>query len=345
MEVTVSKKRFVRSPSKNERRSSITILAALLAGLIWFAAQKSNYIPTDRELANTSIHSSSASKKLYHAPIQLLQQTRSEPDPLHPFSKNLLQDGWKGRVKFFNAANLFQKINGEADKFLKRGFKQLSYLLLTSPGGQNIAVELFDQGSAKGSLSIFVTHGSQTKKILTQGRVIYFRTRLGAIGRVGAYFFRIAADESTPVLLKKAGEIVQSFASLKESQTDQDPLWNLLTEKLKIPEKDLDFKKSGAFQFDFTRDFWFARLPEGRLFIHLAKDVESANQLFSQLITEQSYEFDPIQKEKNQVQFLNPFLKTRFVVALQGKWIFGVYRYKGEQGWKKTISQIKESLP
>jgi hypothetical protein len=95
--------------------------------------------------------------------------------PFGPFPDRVLDGGWSigSPLKQFSPETLYEKINGEAEKFLREGLKALHYIRLRSDTkGEEIAFELFDQGKQKGSMSIFSDYVSRGKEIKQIGQAL-----------------------------------------------------------------------------------------------------------------------------------------------------------------------------
>jgi len=56
----------------------------------------------------------------------------------------------KARVHTFDAANIYEEINGEAEKFIKQGLRNMHYATLRASDGTEFAIELYDQGGIGG---------------------------------------------------------------------------------------------------------------------------------------------------------------------------------------------------
>jgi hypothetical protein len=255
---------------------------------------------------------------------------------LGPFPAATLDAEWQpvGRVKRFQPDNLFEKINGEAEKFIKQGFVELAFLRLRSANdASEIAIELFDQGDLSGSLAVFSEHAAG-RAVENRDGVSVVATEAGAIGRQGRYFFRIAGDRQGSAITDKAARLVAAFAQL-----DPDPAtatapaktvpagFALLRQRLGIAEVDIQFQESNVFQYDFAQRFWFADAGTGndaRLFVHIADSASDAQDLVAALIEEHGYEYDRLESDAPYILFRHRFLGSYFAVARHAQTVYGV---------------------
>ncbi len=136
-------------------------LVFLLMLAIWIRLQKESYNAGDRDLGYEALLSGSREDRLYRMPLRRWVEPGSErwggaPLELGPFPVALLDDGWAvdGRLEEYDPSNLYEKINGAAEQFLKFGFQRLYYVTLWK-GEHLLALELYDQGSFQNALGLF----------------------------------------------------------------------------------------------------------------------------------------------------------------------------------------------
>jgi hypothetical protein len=274
---------------------------------------------------------------------------------LGPFPASTLDAEWRpvGRVKRFQTDNLYEKINGEAEKFIKQGFVELAYLLLRSNrDGSEIAIELFDQGDLGGSLGVFAEHASG-RAVQESGGVSFFTTGAGVVGRKGRHFFRVAGDRQSQAIAAKSAELVSAFATLGSVSTgvpqnpDVPPGFVLLNERLEIAEADIQFQESNVFQYDFAQRFWFADAGLGgdsRIFVHIAEDSAGAQRLLAMLLEEQRYEYDEMESDGAYATFRHRFLKTFFVIMRRGRFVYGMEKLPDTAAVETWLERIGENL-
>ena len=344
---------------KNIPRIENTITLLLLITLIligsWFVLQQNNYDPDRRDLP-IELLSNSSSPILYTPPIKIWTDPSQSADPgptkvqLKPFPDSIVALGWQasGRVKEFVEDNLFEKINGEAEKFIKQGFRKLYYLVIKSPDNQDeLSIELYDQGDISGSMGIFASHLSAKRTIQQSGKVIYFNTAAGVIGRKGKFFFRVAGNSSSDQINQKASQLVQAFAELTETTAETPLALKILAEQLKIPEKSITHQRNNVFQFDFARDFWFGRPKENaptRLFLHVGTSPGVVKKMFDQIVEEQSYDFKVVEKTSDHIIMWHEFLKTYFAIGRYNHSIYGLENVRQKPTMAVQLSVLKEAL-
>ena len=322
-----------------ENLSVALIFLALIALVAWVTATRDDFDPTERDLPIELLGDNSAQIEIYNRPLRPWaepgQPMAGAAFDLGPFPAATLDAEWQpvGRVKRFQPDNLFEKINGEAEKFIKQGFVELAFLRLRSANdASEIAIELFDQGDLSGSLAVFSEHAAG-RAVENRDGVSVVATEAGAIGRQGRYFFRIAGDRQGSAITDKAARLVAAFAQL-----DRDPAtatapaktvpagFALLRQRLGIAEADIQFQESNVFQYDFAQRFWFADagIGDARLFVHVADSATAAQDLVTALVAEHGYEYDQLESDSSYRLFRHRYLGSFFAVARRGNYVYGV---------------------
>lgn len=351
-----------------ETVSSVVIAAGLVATTVWVFGQKDAFDHEARDLPTEYLTRGGPKIELYRQPLKVWQepgttQTVSAGPDMGPFPVALAADGWalSGRVRAFSADTLYEKINGEAEKFIRQGFQSLHYAVLRAADGTELAIELFDQGALGGSLGVFAEHRPADRTIEEAAGVSYFLTSVGVIGRMGRYFFRAAADRSGDLVRTKSLQLVNTLAALVDGSLpaaagsaapaspgpelplggataalaaqpsgtgtlpDAQPELVALTRALGVSESRLAFEAENVFQFDFARAFWFADLDGGgRAFVHGASDERAATQLLALLVEEQGFDYATAESPDDSTLMRHEFLKTWFAVAHHGRFVVGV---------------------
>jgi hypothetical protein len=310
-------------------------LFGILVGVgLWVAAQRNHYDPKERTISPEQLLQSSHPQKLYTPPLKPWVEPGTEIKPaasnLGIFPETILDQDWEvgSRLRQFNPDNLFEKIDGEAEKFIRQGFKSLYYIGLKSKDdGSELSIELFDQGSTTGSIGIFSDHLSDDKVIQQNGPVIFFKTSNGAIGRKGRYFFRIAGNQESEKIRKKSEQVALAFSQLEEPEEGISEESQILSRGLEIPSNLITFQSKNVFQFDFLKDFWFGQFnPDdpARAFVHRAGSPEEAKKLFEEILMEQSLDYEKVEETAWGVILQHTYLKNYFVISQQGPFIFGI---------------------
>jgi hypothetical protein len=349
-----------------ELYSSVILIALTAITGFWFFSQKDNYDYNERDL-DPALLAGQTTLELYTRPLKLWQEPGSVAGPItgpsiEPFPAATIDPEWRlaGRLRSFQPDNLFEKINGEAEKFLKLNFQQLYYLVLKANQGRaEIAIELYDHGDVTHSIGIFSSHTSASSEILNAGDVTYFETGAGMIGRKGKYFFRVAASEFNETVKLKTNQLAQAFdqlgavaqittASVNSEGANSDmPLeFRVLSESLNIPEDAIAFSAQNVFQFDFASNFWFGNLAdsEGRVFVHLAGSAMAAQELYGQLLVEFEFDYALVEQLQNGVLLKHRFLNNFLVMQTQGAYLFGAENMTDRDALPQLLSQLSEGV-
>lgn len=339
--------------SATENLSALLILAGLLGIILWFSAQRDNFDPGKRDIAVELLRDANA-PDIYRLPMKLWREPNSEAPAaavmLGDIPPAVLDAEWQpaGRLRQFDSENLFEKINGEAPKFLKQGFKQLNYLSLKSKHDAGfIAIELFDQGSLGGSMGIFAEHASAEKEIEQRENVVFFRTAVGVIGRSGRFFFRVAGDTETEAIRNKADQLISAFNELPQEKEQAPAEMRFLRTVFAIPDELITFQKENVFQYDFAENFWFGKSGQDstqRLFIHRAASAQAARELYELLIEEHGYDYDIVDQDEKQALLWHNFLKNQFAVGVHDRYVYGVENASEKEDVRALLVQFAENL-
>jgi len=356
--------RLLRTSIPLTENLSAALLGLLLFALVaWAMSTGNQFDPTERDLPLELQLSSARDIAIYRPPLKpWIDPARpliAGTFDLAPYPADVLDTEWQpvGRVKRFQAANLFEKINGEAEKFIKQGFVELAYLLLRSNRDDSeIAIELFDQGDLAGSLGVFAEHAAG-RNVEESGGVSFFTTSAGVIGRVDRYFFRAAGDRSSDAITTKALALVKAFGALSpgaggapadaQGTAELPAGFALFHQRLGIPEKDIQFQEENVFQYDFARQFWFADAgidAEARLFLHIAEDATAAEALINALLAEQRYDYEDVASQGGVSILRHRFLKTYFVVTREDQFVFGLEGLAVSEAATDWLARIRKGL-
>jgi hypothetical protein len=226
-----------------ENLVTIVVGLVLLTLVVWALSARDNYDASHRDLAPELLAGERPVIEIYNRPLKPWVEPGQVPTGTVStfdygfYPPAFARDGWSfaSRVRKFDASNLYEKINGEAEKFLGLGFVAMHYALLRAPGAPDdgvsanrgatsardgavgpaeIAIELFDQGTVAGSAGAFSTHRSSSGKVQQRAGVTFFLTSVGVVGRIDRFFFRAAGNVSTEAVRAKASRLVDDFAAL-----------------------------------------------------------------------------------------------------------------------------------
>ena len=355
------KSRLMRTQIPGSENLSVALIfLALIALGAWLTTTRDDFDPTERDLPIELLGDNSRQIEIYNQPLKPWvepgQPIRGAAFDLGPFPSLTLDAEWQpvGRTKRFQADNLYEKINGEAEKFIKQGFVELAFLRLRSASdASEIAIELFDQGNLNGSLGIFSEHAAG-RAIENRDGVSFVTTEAGAIGRKGRYFFRIAGDRHSVAITDKAASLVTAFAQLDRdpsaATTDEKTVpagFALLSQRLSIAEADIQFQENNVFQYDFAQRFWFGKAGIGgdaRLFVHIADSATEAEDLIAALLEEHGYEYDQLESKGTYTLFRHRYLGSYFAIARRGNYIYGIEKSPDTAAIAALLKRISEHL-
>ena len=104
------------------------------------------------------------------------------------------------RPERFDPDTLYEKINGQAEQYLKFGFQELWVVSLEHPQSETtLDVFLYRQGSFADSIGLYREQRGQRALVSREG-VHFTQHPLGALGTVGPYFFQLLGDPAGPAL-------------------------------------------------------------------------------------------------------------------------------------------------
>jgi len=333
---------------------SIAIAFALGGVVIWVLAQRDAFDPESRDLPSELLVRDGPAIEIYSRPLNPWiepGQTRGTAGPaLGALPESILDEQWQtgGRARTFDAGNLYEKINGEAEKFLKQGFVSLDYVVLRSAeDGSEIAIELYDQGSVGGSMGVFSEHVSGDRVVEEESGVTFFMTSAGVIGRKDRFFFRVAGDRQNDKITGKSVQLVRAFADLEGADGKAPEGLGILTKAMGIPERDVSFQKKNVFQFDFASDFWFGRLEKdeaARVFVHIADTDADASALLGAIIEAQKADYRMVESADAWTTMQHAFLSTYFSISRQGRSVFGVDNLSDRAGVETVMEEFRERV-
>jgi len=215
--------------------AAFIFMLVLVAALV--LAQGNDYDPADRDISPEQLQGGAAAKPLYKSPMKHWSEPGGagggeRPPDLGLLPPAILDGGWRldGRVESYDPFNLYEKINGAAELYLAYGFERLEYLTIAK-GDHAITVELYDQGRFHNSLGLFAGQRRPEQAVRELGAISYYPTPVGAIGRYGEYYFKIAGNGEAEAVLEKAEELLASMAELPAYSFTAPAPYALLTEE------------------------------------------------------------------------------------------------------------------
>jgi hypothetical protein len=193
----------------------------------------------------------------------------------------LAGDGWSdGPVSRFDAENLYVKINGRADFFLARGFRALTFVTLSGPGGAAVDLELYDLGSPENALGAFVAERPPDAKATTERGTSWYLARNALFLARGSSYLRAIGSDESPAVLARLAALRKAFET--GIAAGERP-WTaaLFGDALGLPQDRLLYTAENAFSFGFARNVTSATLDDGEteLFVLPAGDEAKARAL------------------------------------------------------------------
>ncbi|MGK0169067.1 MAG: hypothetical protein ACI9W2_000786 [Gammaproteobacteria bacterium] len=224
----------------------------LLTFVMWALSARDSYDASHRDLAPELLAGERPVTEIHNRALKLwVKSGRAPTGTVSTFDyvfypPAFARDGWSfaSRIRKSDASNLYEKINGEAEKSLGLGFVAMHYALLRAPadpadgvsanqtttsawdgaaGPAKIAMELFDQGTVAGSAGAFSIHRSSSRKVPQRAGVTCFLTSVGVVGRIGRFFFRAAGNVSTEAVRAKASRLVDDLSALASGGWSGEP--------------------------------------------------------------------------------------------------------------------------
>lgn len=286
---------FRKTYSTGEAKAGAVVLL-LLAGLgawvAWRGAHPDPWLYGDPALVPTGSGIDVVEMKGRRSPDGLLPDTAARPPAASaaPASGRgdlpvLAAAGWtEGPVSRFDAESLYVKINGRADFFLVRGFRSLTFVTLSAPGGALVDVELYDLGSPENALGAFGAERPPETAATSAGGTSWYLARNALfLARGSSYVRAIGSDETAEVL----AQLERVRAAFDAGLAAGEKPWtvSLFGDALDLPADRLLYTAENAFSFGFARNVTSATLDDGEteLFVMPAGDEAKAGSLAAEL--------------------------------------------------------------
>ena len=354
---THKKRRVLRkSIPRSEVWVGVAIVGLVAAMTGWVFAQRGAYDPADRDVSIETLKAQSVEDNLYRAPLQRWR----EPGAAGPgaaaavdlgiFPSGFLPDGWTaGRMRVFTEDDLYEKINGQAEQYLKFGFEALHFLPLESPD-ETLDVFLYDQGAFANSLGIFSAMRDPGAQVASTGPVRWIATDVGAMGLLGKYFFQIVGTVTGPQLEQIREHLIGQLGELEGGAESQPRGLQILADGLGIPFERIAFRKTDVFQYDFASDFWFGALDDSDekfVFVHEGSSSEEILGLFTDIASEHAIEYETVDSSDERILFRHRFLDSYFAMTRAGTLLLGVDgsadRERAEAKLEELVRTTQES--
>lgn len=369
--------------TRAENLVSAALILAVIGAAAWVFGQRDRYDPGERDITIDALRAGSIKEVAYQAPLVRWQEGGPAAGAAGPgvigvsiagmglagpgaapgtdlgiFPPVLLGGGWipDGRVETYDPGNLYEKINGQAEQYLKFDFRRLHYLTLARDAA-NLTVELYDQGEFRNALGVFSSQRDPARTLTEDGPLSYYRTSVGAIGLVDRYFFKITASEASPAVREQTDRVLAALPRLVAGPGASAPAgapakatepFAILAKGLGVPRESIAYAKENALQYEFFRDVWFGE-PKGaagtRVFLHHAADDATAAKIEQQLVAEQRQEHEPVESAGGVTVMKHQFLGTYFGLARRGGWLFGADGAPDAESLRALLARVEKELP
>jgi len=330
---------------------------------IWFAAQRDNFDPSERDISMEVLIEQSVEDNLYKPPLKRWVDpavARSTPGMVGPdlgiFPDAAVAGGWQvsGRVEGFDWDTLYEKIDGQEDQYKQYGFEYLHYVSLEKPGEDlTLNIELYDMGAFPNALGVFSAQRSEGRQVERQEKAYYYVTEVGAAGIVDKFYFKMTGNADSEVIRDHALRIVQEFATgIGDAEEGGAQVasraFEVLVDGLAVDIQNIQYVKEDAFQYAFAKEFWFARSSEAgdnaQFFVHEAGDADEAKNLFDKFLEEQQFEYTAVEQDDSSAVMKHDFLDTFFSIEHDGPFVYGIEGAADEPGARNALSSLKSVI-
>ena len=139
---------------------------------------------------------------------------------------DLVPDGWRtlGAAEYFDADDLYVKINGRAEQYLAYDVVGLSCLSLADSDDRFIDVFVYDMGSPIQAFGIYSVERSEGRTVTALGRDGY-QAAASLFFWKGGYYAQILAAGRDDALVRAAESIARTLAD--RLADNGDPVWGL----------------------------------------------------------------------------------------------------------------------
>jgi len=330
----------------------------------WVLAQRDRYDPGERDIDIAVLREQSVEDTLYKAPLArwvdpaLAAAGAGSAAPaveLGWFPSGVLADGWQpaSRLQTFTPDTLYEKINGQAEQYLRYGCAGMQFLSLAAPGGSpTVDVYLYDQGSFPNALGLFDEQRDPERAVEELGSVSFVPTSVGAIGMVGTILFHVIGSEASPAVAERTRAIVEALGQLAPAGGGDAgggaPLGaRVLQDVLGIPLTEVTYAPNLAFQYEFADAFWFGRpdpASDHRYFLHEAASEEAAAELFELMHEAQLGDFELVERAGTSALYRHLFLETYFALHRAGNLVYGVEEHADPDGIAGAVAELERAL-
>lgn len=332
------RKVFRKHIPKGEALFGAVFLVFVGSMIGWFAAQKNNYNPADRDISMETMEQDAVVDELWRMPLHTWVEPGTQvaaAGGVVPavdtgvFPPTLLEGGWSlaGRVQPFTAETLYEKVDGAAEQNIQFGLTHAFFAGMEKPAEQlSINIEVYDQDSFANALGIFSAQRDANKEVIAETGAYYYLTTVGAIGIAGPYYFKITGAQEGEATIAKAKQLVGMMAQMAQGKGDVPAAFGLFVDKLGVPFSAIQFQKSDVFQFDFAKDFWFAQPQENgpKMFLHEAATPEEARTLLDKLVQNNLFDYEAVEQADGRAVLKHKYLGEYLLLQESGSMVYGI---------------------
>lgn len=335
-----------------EIASGLAVLAFLALAASWVVTRRDAYDPSERDLDVALLGTASSGRELYEKPLQRWRDpsapVAAAPADLGPFPAILVGGGWRAasRVQEYTPDTLYEKINGQAEQYLKFGFRRLDVLTIERPAdGLSIDLYLYDQGSFPNAMGLYAEQRAG-KPVERREGLLYTPTSLGATGTFGHHVFHAIGSAPSPAVLEKVDELLHVLAA-RSAETARPEAFEVLTDRLGLPLEAVSYTPVNAFRLEFAEDFWFGQ-PEpdrpAKVFVHQAASPTQARALRERLHAAQLGELEVVEESGERSLYRHRYLKTTYALAARGAFVYGVEDHADREGAERLLRALGDAV-
>lgn len=201
--------------------------------------------------------------------------------------------------------------------------------------------------SLPNALGIFATQRDDDQVLERLDNVHFFETPAGAMGIISNFYFKLTGNQNISQMTEKARSLINVLNDLRSGSAGVPKIFDVFSNKMKVPFERIIYERQDVFQFDFAKDFWFARPEAGvdiRCYAHEAVSEGDAQQLFDRLYEENLFDHTLVNEAQQGVVLKHNFLGTFLALNRNGSYIFGVDNATDENVLNQHLNSLAEDL-
>lgn len=201
-----------------------------------------------------------------------------------PLPPSLAAPGWHERaLTWFDATNLYVKIDGREDYYKSFGFQRLGFVSLVQDADTTriVDVEFFDQKSAANALGAQAGEHSPEQETRVSASGFVTASPNAMFMTHGRYYVRAIGADTTAATRAQLAHVCRTLAA----HLPGEPLpwaYALFAGQLGLDPGRVAFMLENAFSFGFARDVYTARLDDDSEIFVVVSPTESAAKALAQ---------------------------------------------------------------